>query len=423
MRELMAYGTLALTVGLAVGRPRLIGRWNAGPATAAILGVSFLLLVGLVEVGHVFESLALHWRPFITIVSIMIIAAAAQRLEVLDQLAERLFSRSDLSVEQLFSRVFFLSALISSVLNNDAMVLLLTPLVLTLVRKRYPGHTRLLAPFAFSVFMAVGVAPFVVSNPMNMIVAEYARLNFNQYASWMVPVAIPGWLITYAVLRYFYREELATDLRAADTFDGPVRFSAAQKGVLALLGAVVVAYPVIALIDGPSIWMAAAAGAAISVVLAWGAGGVNPRELLVAGVAWDVLLFLLGVYIIAIGLRNAGFTDLLAGLYTDAGLFTVGGTAALGSAVVNNHPMAIINLLALEATPGAGRPEIMAGLIGGDLGPRFLPIGSLAGLLWIEGCRRMGLQVSVKEFIRLGLAAGIPALAVSLGILYVRTLF
>jgi Na+/H+ antiporter NhaD/arsenite permease-like protein len=66
----------------------------------------------------------------------------------------------------------------------------LTPLVLAFVRGRYPGYPGLLVPFAFAVFMAAGVAPFVVSNPMNMIVASYASLNFNDYTASMLPISL-----------------------------------------------------------------------------------------------------------------------------------------------------------------------------------------------------------------------------------------
>ena len=96
--------------------------------------------------------------------------------------------------------VFLLSAVTASLLNNDAAILLLTPLVLGLVRQRYPGQPQLLLPFAFAVFMAPGVAPFVVSNPMNMIVASSAGLNFNDYAAQMVPISIMGWIIAFVVL-------------------------------------------------------------------------------------------------------------------------------------------------------------------------------------------------------------------------------
>ena len=57
------------------------------------------------------------------------------------------------------------------------------------------------------------------------------------------------------------------------------------------------------------------------------------------------------------------------------------------------------------------------GLVGGDLGPRLLPMGSLAGLLWLEMLRRHGVDVSVGRFVRVGLLVAIPTIAVSLAIL------
>ncbi len=163
-----------------------------------------------------------------------------------------------------------------------------------------------------------------------------------------------------------------------------------------------------------------ATGAALAVVLAWCQGRVSPAELLVRGVAWDILVFLLAVFVLAIGLRNVGFVSYLSSLYTDAGIGLVGTTAALGSAVLNNHTMAIINMLALEATPNTGHREILAVLVGGDLGPRLLPVGSLAGLLWLESCRRLGVEISLRQFVRVGFVVTIPTLAVSLLILSLR---
>ena len=43
---------------------------------------------------------------------------------------------------------------------------------------------------------------------MNMIVAAHARLNFNEYAAQMLPVAVVGWLIAYAILRVVFVTEL-----------------------------------------------------------------------------------------------------------------------------------------------------------------------------------------------------------------------
>ena len=420
MRELLAYSTFALTVSLAVGRPYIASRWQIGPATAAMGGVLILLASGIVHPADIASAAQTLWRPFITIVSIMITTAAARRLGVLDRVANMIFRNPALSVQRLFLSVFVLSAATASLLNNDAAVLLLTPLVLALIQSRYPGQTHLLVPFAFVVFMAAGVAPFVVSNPMNMIVASYAGLDFNRYAQWMLPISLAGWVIAFLMLRRLFASALSTAPEPALSGGGSLRLSGVQRGMLVLLFAVLGSYPIVASIDGSGIWIVSAAGAALAVVLAWRQGKVGPGELLVKGVAWDILVFLLAVFVLAIGLRNVGFVSYLSSLYTDAGIGLIGTTAALGSAVLNNHPMAIINMLALEATPNTGHREILAVLVGGDLGPRLLPVGSLAGLLWLESCRRLGVEISLRQFVRVGFVVTIPTLAVSLLILSLR---
>jgi len=295
-----------------------------------------------------------------------------------------------------------------------------TPLVLSLVQERYPDRPDLRAPFAFAVFMAVGVAPFVVSNPMNMIVADYADVNFNQYARWMVPIALVGWVIAFAVLRLVFGRRLA-EVPSTDHQPPKERLRSEQRWMIGLLLAVVAAYPVVAMVDGPSIWIVAVVGAVVAVLIAWTGGGVPLRETVVRGVAWNILAFLFAVVVIALGLRNVGFVGLLASLYDGASIGLIGPVAAVGSSMLNNHPMAILNLLALESLPETGRPEIFAMLIGGDLGPRLLPIGSLAGLLWLDGCRRMGLTIRLRQFVTMGVLVTTPTLAASLLVLHIES--
>jgi len=76
--------------------------------------------------------------------------------------------------------------------------------------------------------------------------------------------------------------------------------------------------------------------------------------------------------------------------------------------------MALMNALALQLRPDAGAREFLAVLVGGDLGPRLLPIGSLAGLIWLESCRRRGVVIPLRQFVGIGAATTIPALLGSL---------
>ena len=104
------------------------------------------------------------------------------------------------------------------------------------------------------------------------------------------------------------------------------------------------------------------------------------------------------------------------------GLGLVGGISSLGSAVLNNHPMAALNALALKSIDGDNRWRTLAALVGGDLGPRLLPIGSLAGLLWMEMARRYEVEIKTWDFVRTGFIVTIPTLAVTLGVLYLETM-
>jgi arsenical pump membrane protein len=414
MSEVVAYSTFVVTMSVAISRPR-IGARRIGPGAAALGGAVILLTFGIVTAADIAAASVTLWRPFVTIAAIMAMTAAARELGVLERIAEMICRRPGLTVRQLFSWIYVLSGCTASLLNNDAAVLLLTPLVLTLVKHRYPGDRQLLLPFAFAVFMAAGVAPFVVSNPMNMIVASSAGVDFNAYALRMLPIAIAGSIVAFLMLQSMFASALARP-RSPAPAPAPRGLTRVHLAILVLLCAVLGSYPVVASIDPAAMWVVSLSGAVVAVALA-SRHDVDLAALVTRGVAWEILVFLLAVFVIAIGLRNVGVVDYLASLYQGAGVATVGIVSAIGSAVLNNHPMAIMNLLALEGAPDAQHREILAALIGGDLGPRLLPIGSLAGLLWIESCRRLGVEITVDQFVRIGAAVTVPTLAVSLLIL------
>ena len=319
-------------------------------------------------------------------------------------------------MERHFALVFAMSALTAAVLNNDAAILLLTPLVVLHVREVY-ADPRMQIPFAFAVYMAAGVAPFVVSNPMNFIVAELVGIGFNEYAARMIPIAIAGWIVSYAMLRLVVGRQLREgrdSMRTVRRQEGGWRRP--QIEALAVLVVVLAAYPIASFFDQP-IWGVAVAGAVLALWVCRRHGAGQPLEILRTNVSWDTLGFLLGVLVLAFGLRNVGFVDQLSDFYEQANIWTIGFVSAVGSAVVNNHPMALINLLAIGGTPGPTKKEYLAALIGGDLGPRLAPIGSLAGHLWYASLRSLGVHVPVTQFMRIGVLVTVPSIAVSLLIL------
>jgi hypothetical protein len=68
------------------------------------------------------------------------------------------------------------------------------------------------------------------------------------------------------------------------------------------------------------------------------------------------MIFLFCVFVIVLGLRNVGLVDRITELYSSAispaaKVAVIGISSAIGSAVMNNHPMAILNALAINGLP------------------------------------------------------------------------
>ena len=402
---------MAMTLGLVVARPSVGPSFRITPALAAFLGVAILAANGVVGPDHFRYAVTNLRSPFIAIASIMVLTEIADRIGLLVWWASWVEARVT-STPALFLRVFALGVATSSLLNNDAAILVLTPVVLTMVRRRYPEQPSMLIPFAFAVFMSAGVAALPVSNPMNMVVAEVSGISFNTYARAMLPIAAVGWVLSYVSLRLLFAPALRVPPSPRELAIAPP--TSLQRAMMVLVLVAVAAYPIVGAFGGP-VWSVALTAAIIAAGLARHHPELGARSLLRRGVSWPTLGFLLAVLVMSLGLRDVGLVDRLAALYDGAGLATIGVTSALGSALLNNHPMSHLNMLALHGTPDPTR--VLAALVGGDLGPRLLPMGSLAGLLWLEQLRRHGVHLRLGTFVRVGVVLAVPAIAASLAIL------
>lgn len=388
------------------------------PALGALAGVSVALAGGAATPADVEHALREVWRPLIVIVSIMATSACAAELGVFARLASWIEPRTRGPVRHAFRLTFLVSALTAAVLSNDAAILLMTPVVLDLLRAVYPKRNpKFVVPFAFAAFVAAGVAPLPTGNPMNLVVAARAGIHFHEYALVMIPVAIAGWMVAYVALAWCFRDVLSDEVAAPGAAPPVVRLGRPARLVLLVTAGSVASYPVLALLDLRP-WVVAAPAACIAVAVARGSG--VPVRRVAAGVSWELVPFVFGVLVLATALARAGVTDALAALYASspAPLPAVGGVAAVGSALANNHSIALIHSVVLDGAPDR---LIYAALVGGDLGPRLLPIGSLAGLLWLHALRRAGVALPLGTFVRVGAIVTIPSLAISLAVLWLVT--
>jgi arsenical pump membrane protein len=139
---------------------------------------------------------------------------------------------------------------------------------------------------------------------------------------------------------------------------------------------------------------------------------------IVAALPWQILPLVAGLFVVIDAFDRAGGLSaarfLLAratGLAPPLASLACAITSAAVSGALNNLPVAMAVAYARNAVPSA--QVLHAAAIGIDLGPNLCVTGSLSTLLWLIAIRREGLDVSGAAFFRIGLRAGLPALAVA----------
>ena len=427
MEQVAAFSILALTIGLSLGRPK-IGWLRIQHSVAALLGVVLSLVSGILPVSAALDALRLLRFPVVTIASLMVVTLTAEQAGLFDLLARRLARDARGSGWRLFAFLFLGGTLLGTVFTNDAAVLIFTPLVFHLaedVRDQEWGTTSAL-PFYFAV-LYVGnlVGALVISNPINIVVSSVFGIRFMDYARWMVLPALASIFVSFLGLAVFFRRQVPRSYRVPALPIVVGRRRAFLISCVCVLTLTLVGF-FTEEITGLPPWLVAFAGALVLLGLHVAINAGKPITIL-RGVGWDVLIFLSGIFLVVRGLREVGITDNMGHLLKVAAVrglpaltFATGLMAAFSSAVINNHPTAHIMshvIAGLHLPPFETKMTVFAALIGGDLGPKMLPIGSLAALIWFRILRDKGVRIPYGLYIRIGVPVTLLAVVISVAVL------
>lgn len=420
MNQAAAISILALTVSVSLSRPR-VGQWRIDHSAAAVMGALLCILLGVLPLANAVTALQFLVRPVITIVSLMVITSIAEQAGVFEYVAHGIARLARENAKTLFTYVFFAGALTGTIFTNDAAVLIFTPLIFRLIEDVQQDNwtTANKMPYYFAVLYVANVAgALVISNPINVIVTRYFGIPFLDYAKWMILPALVSIVVTFVGLRWFFRKQLPDNFRPLHLSDREQN----RKTPVAVCG--VVLFVTLAAFfsedfTGVPTWAVAAISACTLLLLhsAINKTGYGP---VVRGVGWDAIIFVIGIFLIANSVRTTGAADQIGALIEQvagsslSGLsHTVAFIAAGISAVMNNHPTAdTMAMVVREFEYSEFDTKILAfsALIGGDLGPKMLPIGSLAALMWFRMLRQRGVDVSYWTYVKIGVPVSLAAI-------------
>lgn len=381
-------------------------------------GALAVLLVGSIAPADAVVAIWRQWDVFLFLLGLMGIASIVEQSGVVEHLAVFAERHARGRRDLLLVLVSAVAVLVTATLSNDATVLILTPLVVSMcLQLRVP-----VLPYAFACALLANTASLLlpVANPANILVLHDAPLRLGAFVGTLLGPSLLAISATVGGIAFVFRTELrgavAVSARPADAPDaGPV--------ALGLI--VIVATYLVALANGWPVGIVAVGGAAALLLLRFARGRLRMRRYL-AEIEWPIFPFLAGLLVLVAAAERGGLGGVVARVVAEAdaagaaGTVGLGATTALASNAMNNLPLAVVMGSGLRESVDVTRHAIGAVLVGVDLGPNFTTVGSLATMLWLLILRRREVGISSIDYVRrawlpsaLGLAAAIAAVAIA----------
>jgi arsenical pump membrane protein len=404
---------LPLIVGLSIMlmliRPRGIPEvyWIGG-------GVLLLLATRLVKLPLAGKAVAEGSDVYLFLIGMMLLSALAREHGVFDWVSSVALRSSNGSAVRLFTCVYGFGTLVTIFMSNDATAVVLTPAILTVVRKAKLQPL----PYLFACALVANAASFVlpISNPANLVVFHQ---NMPPLAHWMMAFGVPSVfsiVTTYLVMRILFRKDLHEQIQSQAQ---AVKLSGNGAIVLVGLGAMVAVLLTASALNKELGLPTCLAALGVTAAVSFKARS-NPLKL-AKEISWATLALVAGLFVMVDAVESIGalrYTEAalrwLQSLSEVAGALLTSMSVGIANNIVNNLPLGLIAGGTVKAAHVHGLIA-NAVLIGVDLGPNLSVTGSLATILWLLALRKEKLDVSFWNFFKVGVVAMPAAMLASVG--------
>ena len=358
-------------------------------AGVALVGAGLMVASGVLSLEDAYKAIDLDT---ITLLLGMMIVVANLRLSGFFAIATTWVAEHAKLPMILLCAVTATSGIFSAFLVNDAICLVLAPLVLELTLRM--GRKPI--PYLLAVAMAsnVGSTATITGNPQNIMIGSFSQIPYARFALSLGPVALLGLVITVGLLALFHRVE----------FTGGGRITAVKLKIR--VNRMLVARALVATALMVALFFMGQKPAKAAIVI----GGLLlltrrvKSERVYAEIDWSLLLMFAGLFIIVAGAQHALLTpDLIARvsrLHLEQVPILSAVTAVLSN-LVSNVPAVLMLKPFVQSLPDhvtAWLTIAMASTLAGN----FTILGSIANLIVVQKAASRGVTISFWDYFRVG---------------------
>lgn len=390
----------ALTyIALAIGKLPWLRTDRAG---IAVLGAALMLATGGISIEAAARAIA--FDTLALLLGLMILVGNL-RLSGVFGLLNGWVVTSARRPLQLLAAVIVTSGVLSAFLLNDAICLVMTPIVLDIVvrLRRDP------VPYLLAVAMAsnIGSSATITGNPQNILIGSFSGIPYGGFAAALSPVAAAGLVLTFLLIWLLHPREFRGGGPALDLTPPRPR----MNRPLAIKSLVITVAMVAAFFAGQP-------PAKVSLIAA-GVMLLTRRlrsERIYHEVDWPLLLMFAGLFVVVAGFEKSLLTPEMVARVTRLRLDQVPVlsvvTAALSN-LVSNVP-AVLVLKPFVSTLADPQRAWLTVAMASTLAGNLTILGSVANLIVVQGAQQQGVSIGFWAYFRVG--APLTVLTIVVGV-------
>lgn len=355
-------------------------------AGMSIIGASLMTAFGILTIEEAVQSI--DAETIVVLFSLMVVVSNLKLAGFFTYIGKLIFTHIH-SGKILLLAVTFMSGILSSIVINDIVCLLFTPIVVMICFKVKVNPI----PFLLAVAMAsnIGSACTFIGNPQNVLIGSLSKVPAGEYFMVAAPISLFGLILLYWALSFKYSQDLAVNFDYVSA-DNKVIHKYLLGKTLVVLALVIIFYLV-----GFDLSLTASFGAAFLLINA----RIKP-ERVYEDIDFNLLIMFIGLFIIIAGVEKSGLLNLINSFLPpeymeQIPLFSV--MAIILSNIVSNVPAV---LLLRYYIPIDDQILWQALALLSTIAGNLTVFGSIANLIVLEIAKKQGIKISSKEYLKIG---------------------
>lgn len=379
-----------------------------GRAGIALIFGAAMLLFGLLHIEDIPKYL--NVQLLLLLLGMMLLVAGLEAAGFFDAVTDRLTAR-ETTRRRFLAEIMVITAALSALMLNDAVVLLMTPVVIKCC-SRFKANP---VPYLIGVFVSsnIGSVATAIGNPHNAYIATKAGIGFLDFIIAAAPAAAVSLGIAIVFMLIINRKEL-TEVFEKDVskMDTVIVDGRRLKIMLSVLFITVFMFTVSDYVGLRLYQVAIASGfAALAISSLWERDGFIR---IAKKVNWSILVFFVGLFMIMGGVVESG-------LLADMSLFfgfgsgnvppkeALVGFTALLSNLVSNVPSVMLIGEMLPPDPSYWMTLAISSTLAGNA----TLLGAAANIIVAEEAGKYGVNVEFLKALKSGLPIALATLVFS----------